>query len=99
MAKPFNPIGKPANSWLNSEGKYVPFEKMSDEHIQLAHTHAVNKEREYNAKSSLFNKLQEGLEEEAEKRGIEIIPRNSFAKKNMSYRKKKKLRIEQKRST
>lgn len=90
MSKSFNPVGKPQNSWLTSDGKFLPFSEMTDEHIKLAHFHAQNKEREYIAKSNLFSKLQVGLEEEAAKRGFEIPSRSKFAKNNMEYRKKKK---------
>ncbi len=92
-AKPLNPIhmaGKP-KGWFNGE-KYIPFNEMTNEHLQSAKIHAQRKELFFQNRACVFDQLVEAIEEEAERRGIELRDHNTeYHQKRADYKKRQKL--------
>ena len=88
----FNPIKNTTEGWFDGK-KIIPFNEMTDEHIQRAHGRCQNKEREYTAKAAIYGTLQDKLEEEALRRGITIKPTSAFGRNNMAYRSRNRVEV------
>lgn len=81
-------MAKAEEGW-NDGKRIIPFAELPDKYLQAALIHAERKQLFYFKRTNLFADLIEKLEEEAEKRGIELNHlKGEFTRNNTNYRKK-----------
>lgn len=72
--------------WYDGK-KVIPFSQMTDEHLKNAKLHAQKKELFFFNRSAVFGELVELLEEEANRRGIDLPDRDTeYHKKRRNYK-------------
>lgn len=69
------------NGWFDGQ-RFIPFSKMSDEHLQRAKLHAQRKEIFYHNRTNVFSELVEKLDNEAARRNKVLRDHNTEFHKN-----------------
>lgn len=69
------------DGWFDGQ-KYIPFKELTDHHLQTAKLHAQRKELKHWNTATHFAKLAEGLDKEAEKRGLVLRDYNTDFHRN-----------------
>lgn len=77
------------DGWKTRDGKLVPFDSLSDKELRDALQEAEFRELSHHNRSTFFGVLAEKLEQEAERRGLEVEHyQTEFTAKNVEARKK-----------